>query len=154
MTFVVLLGLVMQVSAQWEKERSVTTVMLWADDGTVAEYKCSDRPVVRHDGNELLLTVNNTELRISDNEGASFTIKEDLTAVEGIEKRGVVEVGQERIDLSELKPGTAVTIYDTNGRQILSKKAAKGNARMDIGNLPHGIYIVKAGSINFKFLKR
>ncbi len=52
LAFLAMLGIAMQVSAQWEKERSVTTVVLWAEDGTSAEYKCSDRPVVHHDGNE------------------------------------------------------------------------------------------------------
>ena len=144
----------MQVSAQWEKERSVTTVVLWAEDGTSAEYKCSDRPVVRHDGNELVLTVNNTELRISDKQAASFTLKEDLTGIEQLERKGVVEINQERVSLSDLRPGTDVMVYDTNGRKLLTTKAGEGQVQVNIGQLPHGIYVVKAGGINFKFLKR
>lgn len=154
LTLVALVGFAMQVSAQWEKERSVTTVVLWAEDGTSAEYKCSDRPVVRHDGNELVLTVNNTELRISDKQAASFTLKEDLTGIEQLERKGVVEINQERVSLSDLRPGTDVMVYDTNGRKLLTTKAGEGQVQVNIGQLPHGIYVVKAGGINFKFLKR
>jgi len=154
LTLLAMVGIAMQVSAQWEKERSVTTVVLWAEDGTSAEYKCSDRPVVRHDGNELVLTVNGTELRISDTQSANFIVKEDLTGVKQVEKKGSVEVSQERISLADLKPGTEVMVYDTNGRQLLTAKAGEGQAQVNIGNLPHGIYVVKAGGINFKFLKR
>ena len=154
MTIVALMGLCLQISAQWEKERSVTTVVLWADDGTSAEYKCSDRPVVRHDGNELVLTVNNTELRISDKQATTFTIKEDLTGVEQVERKGIVDINQESINLSELKKGTVITVYDTNGRQLLKTKTSEGQVKVNIGNLPHGVYVVKAGGINFKFLKR
>ena len=154
LTLVALMGLALHVSAQWEKESSVTTVVLWAEDGTSAEYKCSDHPVVRHDGNELVLTVNKTEIRISDKEGVSFTIKEDLTGVEQVERKGIVDINQESINLSELKKGTVITVYDTNGRQLIKTKTSEDQAQVNIGNLPHGVYVVKAGGINFKFLKR
>lgn len=154
LTLVALMGLALHVSAQWEKESSVTTVVLWAEDGTSAEYKCSDHPVVHHEGNELVLTVNKTEIRISDKEGVSFTIKEDLTGVEQVERKGIVDINQESISLSEMKKGTVVSVYDTNGRQLLKTKTSEGQAKVNIGNLPHGVYVVKAGGINFKFLKR
>ena len=154
MTLAVLTGLVPPCLAQWEAERSVTTVVLWAEDGTSAEYKCSDRPVVRHDGDELVLTVNGgAELRISAKESASFTVKEDLTGVEQVEKKGTVEMKKESIDLSNLKSGTLAVIYDTNGRQVAQILATDGHGRLNTANLSHGIYVVKAGGITFKFVK-
>jgi len=151
-----LLTCIGQVSAQWERYARITQVLIWNADGTYAAYKCSEQPTVMTDSLQLMITFNDgTLLTFPSTEVRKFTFDDaQLTPVEQLAKQATFDINQQAISVTDLKAGAAVMVYDSNGRLMAKAKAKDGKARVNISNLRRGVYVVKAGSNNFKFLKR
>lgn len=150
------LGMSVAARAQyWDSVKKITQVLVWNADGTYAAYRCADHPVVKVVDREFILRVNGTEVIFPADEARKFTFDdEQLTPVEGTTMQGSFDVTQDAVKADGLKPGTAVEVYDLNGRRVATAKAAAGSASVDISALSRGVYVVKAGSTNFKFMKR
>ena len=145
-----------QLLAQsWDSTAKITQVVVWNSDSTYTVYKCTDHPSVAVNETNLVITVNGTDVLFPANEVRKFTFDdEQLTVIEDVTTQGTYEITQDAINVDNLKDGTILTIYDTNGRLIAQNKSANGTVSVNISNLPNGVYVVKAGNTNFKFLKR
>ena len=152
----VLIGSTGRLLAQsWDSTAKITQVLVWNSDSTYTVYKCTDHPSVAVNETNLVITVNGTDVLFPANEVRKFTFAEDgQTAIEDVTTQGTYEITQDAITVDNLKDGIVMTIYDTNGRLIAQSKSANGTVSVNISNLPNGVYIVKAGNTNFKFLKR
>ena len=58
------------------------------------------------------------------------------------------------LDIDGLTPGTVITVYDAEGRKMLTSKASANQTRLTIESLKAGTYIMKAGKQIVKFVKR
>ena len=54
-----------------------------------------------------------------------------------------------------LPAGKALTVYGVDGKQLLSK-SSDGSPRLtlSLSQLPTGVYVITADTINYKFIKR
>ena len=57
------------------------------------------------------------------------------------------------LTLKGIKPGTAVRVYDMNGRLCLTTTAGR-KTRMQLDSLKRGIYVVRAGNVSIKINKK
>ena len=143
-----------QAWAQWEQQKRVTQVVVWNADQTYTVYKCADQPTINMQDDQMVLTVNDTQVYYPANEVRKFTFDDgSLTPVERTKKQATFDITQERIVVSDLGQGS-VNVYDANGRQMAAAKSEGGQATVNISQLRRGVYVVKAGNTNFKFLKR
>ena len=141
----------------WEgPEMKIKMVLVWNTDGTYVAYNCSHHPEMKTDSVNITLTVGDSiSVYYPLNEVRRLTFDDEgLTPVEQVAKQGVVSINQQSVIISDLKAGTTVVVYDANGRMVAKSKSANGQANVNISRLPYGVYVVRAGNVNFKFLKR
>lgn len=61
-----------------------------------------------------------------------------------------VESGKGILNFSNLAQGAAAQVADMSGRVVLTVPAEEGNCSVSLSGLPHGVYVVTAGSISLK----
>ena len=61
---------------------------------------------------------------------------------------------QQKIILSNCTAGTAILVYSLNGTKLLTQTANEGKTEIWVGDLPTGVYLLKAGDITIKFTKK
>ena len=145
-----------QTWAQWEAETRISRVLVWNNDGKYNVFKCSDHPEVTVDSLFLSISVGaSTVLQFPADEVRKFTFDdEQMTPVEQVNKQALFDILPDAILVSDLPKGSAVLVYDANGRLRSKAKVSDGQARVNTSALRRGVYVVKAGNTNFKFLKR
>lgn len=52
------------------------------------------------------------------------------------------------------RAGTQLGVYDEGGRRVVSCTAGEGTTAVNIGSLPHGVYMLKAGDTAIRFMKK
>ena len=140
-----------------DKIEDYTYVLIWNADGTNCAYKCADRPAIIPTKECLVLRVNGTEVQYPINEFRKFSFGKTDDFESGIQTpstQAVFEVTQNEIRISGLKGTKTAHVYATDGKNMLSGKASSGQITLDVSKLKAGVYVVKCGTENFKFLKK
>ena len=127
--------------------------------GTVA-YKLSEKPQVRLLGAETTVTSSRGVMTFETTKIWKFTLDTkgspvgiDETPVQQTE--GSVSRGDDALIFSGCRPGEPVFVYTTGGALVSQQRiGADGTLELPLGTLRPGMYIVKAGSVNLKFMKK
>ncbi len=138
---------------------------LWytLDTGGTVGYKLSEKPQVRLLGAETTVTSSRGVMTFETLKIWKFTLNAtgDATAIEETvspvqpEAEGSVSRGDDALVFSGCRPGEPVGIYTTGGRLVSQHRiGSDGSLELSLGTLRPGLYIVKAGSVNIKFLKK
>ena len=65
------------------------------------------------------------------------------------------DVAFHNAQISGLKVGTHVTVFDINGKALNTLSAdAEGKVQIDLSNLPRGIFILRTPTKSFKMVNR
>lgn len=132
-------------------------VFIWNSDGTNSVYKCAERPAIIPTKDCLLLRVNGTEIQYPINEFRKFSFgkAEDVeSGIQASSTQAVFEIAQNEICVYGLKEAKTANVYATDGKRMLSGKVSAGRVAFDVSKLKTGVYVVKCGNENFKFLKK
>ena len=132
--------------------------------GTVA-YKLSEKPQVRLLGAETTVTSSRGVMTFETQKIWKFTLTasstdpsvgiEEAVAPVQPESEGSVSRSGEALVFSGCRAGEPVGVYTTGGRLVSQHRiAADGTLELSLGSLRPGLYIVKAGSVNIKFMKK
>lgn len=80
----------------------------------------------------------------------------DPSGIASAEKQmGKVAILKDEVKLNGFEPGSPVTIYTADGRQILNSKVqADGNLTLPIAERQNGIFIVKINKQSFKLIRK
>ena len=127
--------------------------------GTVA-YKLAEKPQVRLLGAETTVTSSRGVMTFETTKIWKFTLDTkgspvgiDETPVQQTE--GSVSRGDDALIFSGCRPGEPVFVYTTGGALVSQQRiGADGTLELPLGTLRPGMYIVKAGSVNLKFMKK
>ena len=127
--------------------------------GTVA-YKLAEKPQVRLLGAETTVTSSRGVMTFETAKIWKFTLDTkgspvgiDETPVQQTE--GSVSRGDDALIFSGCRPGEPVFVYTTGGALVSQQRiGADGTLELSLGTLRPGMYIVKAGSVNLKFMKK
>ena len=127
--------------------------------GTVA-YKLAEKPQVRLLGAETTVTSSRGVMTFETTKIWKFTLDTkgspvgiDETPVQQTE--GSVSRGDDALIFSGCRPGEPVFVYTTGGALVSQQRiGADGTLELSLGTLRPGMYIVKAGSVNLKFMKK
>ncbi len=132
-------------------------------NGKKASFAFADKPVidVTSDG----LTVSATgasEVSYSFADVQKFYFEDDIpTAIEQVKndvsaQRPVFAYAGGVVTVSGMSADERLAVVTTNGSQVSATKADNGgNARVDLGSAPAGVYVVSTGSgVSFKLLKK
>ena len=132
--------------------------------GTVA-YKLAEKPQVRLLGAETTVTSSRGVMTFETQKIWKFTLTassadpsvgiEEAVAPVQPESEGSVSRSGEALVFSGCRAGEPVGVYTTGGRLVSQHRiAADGTLELSLGSLRPGLYIVKAGSVNIKFMKK
>jgi len=137
---------------------------LWytLDTGGTVGYKLSEKPQVRLLGAETTVTSSRGVMtfetmkiwKFTLNAGGTTAIEETVSPVQP-EAEGSVSRRDDALVFSGCRPGEPVYIYTAGGRVVSQNRiGSDGSLELPLNALRPGLYIVKAGSTNIKFLKK
>ena len=137
---------------------------LWytLDIGGTVGYKLSEKPQVRLLGAETTVTSSRGVMTFETQKIWKFTLTAgDATPVlspvlpASPEAQGSVSRSDDALVFSGCRPGEPVYVYTAGGRIYAQHRiGSDGGLELSLGTLRPGLYIVKAGSVNIKFLKK
>ena len=151
----------LMVNGQWSMVnvaragvKNATTLCVEDKTGAVLKFSLADRPKISFRGNYTVIQAAEIKLlQFRNLYKAYFTDEEDPTAINEVSASGMPQASivNGEWSMANFKPLTNVLIYDTRGNPVRKAQTdVQGAAQVSVGDLPSGIYIVKAGKMKFK----
>lgn len=139
------------------QEEAPNAVRLTYADGEVTELLLESAPSCRFAEDDLVVTAGDDTFVFS-LEGGSVTatfVKIDGSGAETFSddaRKAIISLTAYGIEISGLRPGSAVTAYDLTGRHTASV-AADGNGNASL-QLPAGVSIISTEEKSFKIIRK
>ncbi len=152
-----LLLMFLTISCVGMHAESVETLIVKLKNGSETAFFLKDKPQVKFEGTDLVVTsdVGKTSFLLA--EVLRFTyVKKDPSGIDEavIDPTGV-EFKDDILVISQLKAGATVDVYTLDGKLIRQLKASHaGTYRLNLSELPSGLYLVKADNVTCKITKR
>lgn len=149
--------------AQTVQEKMITCLVLTETNGTKTEFALDSYPVVTIEANDLVITCEGKKLSTAliGVQNYHFTEKKVTTSVSSVpanDPKGETTTPSfsfSNAEVSGLKAGARVAIYNLNGTQISSVIAdGEGRVALDLSSLPKGVYILRTPTKSFKFMNK
>lgn len=149
--------------AQTVQEKMITCLVLTETNGTKNEFALESFPVITIEGNNLVITHNGNQLTtaLTGVQDYHFIEKKVTTSISSVPsndpKNASVspQFSFSNAEVSGLKAGARVAIYNLNGTQISSVTAdGEGRVALDFSSLPKGVYILRTPTKSFKFMNK
>lgn len=125
-------------------------------DKALHQFLLSDKPTVTFEGNNLKVKVSKNTATFALTDVIRFNYKKvDPTGIDEPVAEPT-ELGFEDgvLVISNIKAGTIVSVFTLDGKPIRQMKPARtGTYRLNLSQLPSGVYVVKAGTITYKIAK-
>ena len=139
------------------------TASAWADEGVIVQttdgeevgYIFDNEPVFTYEGDNLVVTSADANATYPMDEVAKVYFGDIAnTGVAEVANKQVVRFVQDGVELSGFAAGTAVSVYDLNGRLVSSLRTrADGTLNVSLAACEPGIYIIKADKSTLKIKK-
>lgn len=157
-SIILLVFLFMLVPASMRAANPVITLVVLTKDKAEHRFALSDKPKVTFEGKNLKVTCSKASA------SATFTLtdvvrftykKVDSTGVdELVDDPATMDFDNGVLVISNLKANATVSVYTLDGKPVRQLKAARtGTFRLNLSELPSGVYVVKAGTITYKIAK-
>ena len=133
--------------------KNATTLCIEDKTGGVLKFYLSERPKIMFKGNYTIVQTSEIKLlQFRNLARAYFTDEEDPTAVDAAAAgQETIEARANTINIEGFKPLTTVLVYTAAGTLLKKAQAdVLGSAKVSVGELPSGVYVVKAGKTTFK----
>ena len=149
--------------AQTVQEKMITCLVLTETNGTTTEFALESFPVITIEGNNLVITHNGNQLTtaltgVQDYHFIEKTVTTSISSVPSNDPKNTSNTPQfsfSNTEVSGLKAGARVAIYNLNGTQISSVTAdGEGRVALDFSSLPKGVYILRTPTKSFKFMNK
>ena len=149
--------------AQTVQKKMITCLVLTETNGTTTEFALESFPVITIEGNNLVITHNGNQLTtaltgVQDYHFIEKTVTTSISSVPSNDPKNESNTPQfsfSNAEVSGLKAGTRVAIYNLNGTQISSVTAdGEGRVALDFSSLPKGVYILRTPTKSFKFMNK
>ena len=149
--------------AQTVQERIITCLVLTETNGTKTEFALESFPVITIEGNNLVITCKDQKLTtaltgVQDYHFIEKTVTTSISSVPSNDPKNASVSPQfsfSNTEVSGLKAGARVAIYNLNGTQISSVTAdGEGRVALDFSSLPKGVYILRTPTKSFKFMNK
>ena len=149
--------------AQTVQKKMITCLVLTETNGTTTEFALESFPVITIEGNNLVITHNGNQLTtaltgVQDYHFIEKTVTTSISSVPSNDPKNESNTPQfsfSNAEVSGLKAGARVAIYNLNGTQISSVTAdGEGRVAIDFSSLPKGVYILRTPTKSFKFMNK
>lgn len=129
---------ILSAHAEW-------ALKLTLNDGTQPCYVLAERPVIKMDGSEMIISCNGATTSFARTSVQNMTFIDRTSSVTDIEGATSVLV---YADDNIKAPGAIIKVYDLAGRQCIS-----GYEELSLKDLPAGIYVVSTPYQSLKIVK-
>ena len=149
--------------AQTVQEKMITCLVLTETNGTKTEFALESFPVISIEGNNLVITHNGNQLTtaLTGVQDYHFIEKKVTTSISSVpsndpkNESNTPQFSFSNAEVSGLKAGARVAIYNLNGTQISSVTAdGEGRVALNLSSLPKGVYILRTPTKSFKFMNK
>lgn len=149
--------------AQTVQEKMITCLVLTETNGTTTEFALESFPVITIEGNNLVITHNGNQLTtaltgVQDYHFIEKKVTTSISSVPSNDPKNTSNTPQfsfSNAEVSGLKAGAKVVIYNLNGTQISYVTAdGEGRVALDFSSLPKGVYILRTPTKSFKFMNK
>lgn len=120
------------------------------------QFLLTDKPNVTFEGKNLKVKVAKNTATFALTDVIRFTYKKvDPTGIdESVAEPAELSFDDGILVISNIKAGTVVSVYTLDGKPVQQMKPARtGTYRLNLSQLPSGVYVVKAGTITYKIAK-
>ena len=120
------------------------------------QFLLTDKPNVTFEGKNLKVKVAKNTATFALTDVIRFTYKKvDPTGIdEPVAEPAELSFDDGILVISNIKAGTVVSVYTLDGKPVQQMKPARtGTYRLNLSQLPSGVYVVKAGTITYKIAK-
>ena len=149
--------------AQTVQEKIITYLVLTETNGTKTEFALNSYPVITIEANDLVITCEGKKLStaltgVQDYHFIEKKVTTSISSVPANDPKGETATPSfsfNNAEVSGLKAGVRVAIYNLNGTQISSVTAdGEGRVTLDLSSLPKGVYILRTPTKSFKFMNK
>ena len=149
--------------AQTVQEKIITCLVLTETNGTKTEFALNSYPVITIEANDLVITCEGKKLStaltgVQDYHFIEKKVTTSISSVPANDPKGETTTPSfsfNNAEVSGLKAGARVAIYNLNGTQISSVRAdGEGRVALDLSSLPKGVYILRTPTKSFKFMNK
>ena len=136
---------------------SQNTLVVTLKNGAETAFFLKDQPNVTFEGTNLKVVSQKETVTFTLSDVLRFTyVKKDPSGIDET-VTDPTEVSYEGgvLVISQLKQGATVDVYSPDGKQVRQLKANRsGTYRLNLSELPTGLYLVKADNITYKIMKQ
>lgn len=136
---------------------SQNTLVVKLKNGAETTFFLKDKPNVTFEGTDLKVVSNKETVTFALSDVLRFTyVKKDASGID----ETVVDPTEVSYDggvlvISQLKQGASVDIYSLDGKLLRQLTAHhSGTYRLNLSELPKGVYLVKADNVTYKIMKQ
>ena len=135
------------------------TLFVLTKGNVLHQFVLADKPKVTFEGTNLKVTCeNNASASYTFNLSDVIRFAYDEKSATGIDVVAVkpIDVSQEGdvLVVSQLKAGATVSVFALDGKLVRQLKPQRsGTYRLNLSELPSGLYLVKAGNTTYKITK-
>jgi hypothetical protein len=153
-----LLWLAALAPTQAQETVTLHDLVVWTRDGAKNVFELKNDPrVVFEEGALVVRAADGTEFRFAVSDLLRWTYQQ--RTIDGIDDASADKTHPfmegDHLVISQLKEGTIVRVYATDGRQVLQRQMKRdGACRIPLQKLPTGVYVVQVNTLTYKILKK
>lgn len=134
------------------------TITIHQKDGQKVSFGFAEKPVVTYTDNYLVVKTTGTEMQYPLLSLSKITFSDTPTSVTPVadgKQSPVIEFDGYAVNMAGVKANASVTVFSSEGKAVSESKAdAEGLVSISLEGLPQDVYLIKAGEITFKVLKK
>lgn len=131
-------------------------VAIYQTDGNVTKFDFTEKPVVTYSNNDLVLTTRSTSVQFPIyllKKLAFESVWDSETVIEEVKASNVrYNFRDGSLYIAGGEPGALVSLFNLKGIKVCRYRLdAEGKATIPLQTLSKDVYVVKTGSLSFKF---
>lgn len=135
--------------------------VVWFHDGGKVTFPLTEHPVVTYSDGDIVVTTSKEQLIYAHAKVHKFTLtdedisQDEATEIETSKCKAQWQCQGDVMCFVDCIPGESVTVYNTTGQVMVQYSiSADGTLQIPLSQLGEGIYIIRIGSITYKFMKK
>ena len=132
------------------------TLVIWQKDGSKVYYNLDDQPKTTFTADDLVITTAQTTINYPLAKILRYTYEDSSQGINDTKELGIcITHRSDEVIVTGLQQGKTIFAYGADGKQLISKRS-DGSKRqvLSLSQLPTGVYVIKAETVNYKFTKR
>ncbi len=128
------------------------TIVAW---GKSIIFALLEKPMITYQNNQLVVATSKETVEIPVGDISSIVFSGTSTAIHNLMSEDKPQVKGGLVYFSDLKPGTLIYVFTSDGKNIAKVKADySGTAQVNLSEFPKGIYLIKAGKQTIKIINK